>query len=251
MEKHVSSFSTLFFLVLFLLSFPVQALSGNLTLIEKRLKELDQLNKEAVTASGQLPENGSVEIKATVLPGGIKARKALPGVKTTRFNFGKKVILNLEQKQPYTVQISSSQVKSQCYRVASMLRRAGYPAFTSEVDFKDKGIWHRIFIGSFATRAEAEVIKNSLEEDEISDGFIRELPYAVQIDSAFSNMEDIRQIKTKVTSLNYLPYTSYILDKNKNRKIRLLLGAFKTRADAASLLAGLRRNGLQARVVNR
>jgi cell division septation protein DedD len=132
-----------------------------------------------------------------------------------------------------------------------MLRRAGYPAFTSEVDFKDKGIWHRIFVGSFATREEAEVIKNSLEEDEISDGFIRELPYAIQINSAFNDLEDVKKIKKKIDALHYLPYTSYILDKNKNRKIRLLLGAFKTRGDASSLLAGLRKSGLQARVVNR
>lgn len=243
-------FTTVFLAVAFLISGTTSAFSGNLILIEKRLEELDQLNKQAVKQAGSIPQNGSVEIEATVLPGMAKTR-SLPGVSEKRFDFGKKTILTLEEKSLYTVQISSSQIKEQCYKVASMLRRAGYPAFTSEVNFKDKGVWHRIFVGSFTTREAADIIKTNLETDEISDGFVRQMPFAIQVGDTASNPGGLRSLKNKLSSLHYLPYTSYVQDQNKTRQIRLLVGAFKTRADTASLLAGLRQSGLQARVVNR
>ncbi len=239
-----------FLLIAFLVSCSTNAFSGNLSLIEKRLKEMDQLNKQAVKKAGNIPQNGSIEIQATVLPGMAKTRD-LPGVTEKHFQFGKKTVLTLEQKLPYTVQISSSQGKKQSYRVASMLRRAGYPAFTSEVTLKENDIWYRIFVGSFATREETEVIKNNLETDEISDGLIRQLSYAIQIGKADSNMESIRSEKEKVFALEYLPYTSYVVNEDKTRQIRLLIGAFKTRENAAPLLASLRQHGLQARIVNR
>ena len=239
-----------FLLIAFLVSGSTNALSGNLSLIEKRLKEMDQLNKQAVKKAGNIPKNGSIEIQAIVLPGMVETRD-LPGVTEKNFQFGKKTVLTLKQKLPYTVQIISSQGKKQCYRVASMLRRAGYPAFTSEVTLKEKDIWYRIFVGSFATKEEAEVIKNNLETDEISDGLVRQLPYAIQIGKADSNMESIRSEKEKVFALEYLPYTSYVVNEEETRQIRLLVGAFKTKENAGPLLASLRQHGLQARVVNR
>lgn len=250
LETTVNFFTTIFFIIAFLISGTTSALSGNLVLIEKRLEELDQLNKQAVKKTGPIPKNGSVEIEATVLPG-MATTKSLPGVSERRFDFGKKTILTLEEKSLYTVQISSSQIKEQCYKVASMLRRAGYPAFTSQVNFKDKGLWHRIFVGSLTTREAAEVIKNNLETDEISDGFIRQMPFAIQVGDTASNLDAFKGLKKKLSSLYSLPYTSYVQDQNKTRQIRLLVGAFKTRKDTASLLDSLRQTGLQARVVNR
>ncbi len=250
METTVNYFTTVFLIVVFLLSGVTSAISGNLSLIEQRLQELDQLNKQAVRKAGNIPKNGSIEIEATILPG-MAETKSLPGVTEKRFNFGKKTILTLEKKSLFTVQISSSQGKEQCYRVASMLRRAGYPAFTSKVNFNDKGIWHRIFVGSVTTREAAETIKNNLETDEISDGFIRQMPYAIQVGDAAPNLAGFKNLKKKLSSLYCLPYTSYVQDQNNSRQIRLLVGAFKTREDSANLLSGLRQSGLQVRVVNR
>lgn len=226
------------------------ATAGNLSLIEKRLEELNRLNKQAVQEAGPLPQYGSVDIKAKIPPGATIV-KDMPGVKEKRFEFGQKTILALEQTMPFTVQISSSQSKAQCYRVANMLRRAGYPAFTASLKLKDKGIWHRIFVGSFPTREEAEKIKAALEEDEIKDGFIRSMPYAVQVGKTGTN-DTLKELKEKVFSIQYLPYTGYIVDTDsKETMTRLLVGAFETRADTANLVNELRKNGIEARVVNR
>jgi len=248
----VKYFTSFFIIVISLFFTMTNGWSGNLSLIEKRLLELDKLNKHAVQKSGEIPKDGSVEIHAKVLPGNTKT-VSLPHVIEKSFDFGKKTILTIEKKSPYTVQISSSQVKKQCYRVAAMLRRAGYPAFTSEVDFKEKGIWHRIFIGSYTTRNEADAMKLTLGKDEISDGFITNLPYAIQIGKATDRNVDsyINDLKDQIFSLNYLPYTSYMVSEDKTRMTRLLVGAFKTKEEAHYLISNLRNNGLEAKMTNR
>lgn len=237
-------------LVFFLFNLATGATGGNLSLIEKRLIELEQLNKQAVQQAGELPQNGSVEIEAKVLPFG-STKPSPDGVIERSFDFNKKTIISIDKKLPFTVQISSSRSQKQCYRVATMLRRAGYPAFTSTLQLKDQGVWHRIFIGSFATREAAEELRAKLENDEISDGFIRSLPYAIQIGRS-GKYEQIKILREDIFALEYLPYTSTVRDTQTNEpQTRLLLGAYKEKQDTSILLAELRKSGLEARVVSR
>ena len=126
----------------------LETTAGNLSLIEKRLIELDQLNKQAIQKAGEIPQNGSIEIKATVEPSKPMGKDA-QWLQEKSFTFGQKTIMSIDQKFPYTVQISSSRSQDQCYRVANMLRRAGFPAFTASLQFKDQTTWHRIFIGPY------------------------------------------------------------------------------------------------------
>lgn len=226
------------------------ALGGNLALIEKRLMELDKLNKQAVQEAGEIPQNGSVAIEARVKPG-VASPDVNSGIGAGRFEFTKKTILSIDEKLPFTVQISSSRSQQQCYRVAAMLRRTGYPAFTSSFVLKDQGLWHRIFVGSFATREEAEKTRLDLEKDEIPDGMIRNMPYAVQIGSAGS-LESLKDMRDKLGAMQYMPYTGYVRETTSDQpQTRLLIGAYETREDAAELLATLRAEGLIAIVVNR
>lgn len=238
----------------FLFSLSSGAIGGNLSLIEKRLIELDQLNKQAVQQAakqaGGLPENGSVEIEAKVLPTGSK-QPSPSGEIERSFEFNKKAILAIDKKLPFTVQISSSRSQKQCYKVANMLRRAGYPAFTASLELKGQGIWHRIFIGSYATREAAEETRQKLVQDEISDGFIRSLPYAIQIGNS-GEYEEIKLLRQDIFAMEYLPYTTTIRDMETDQpKLRLLIGAYKEKNDTSSLLAELRKSGINARVVTR
>lgn len=226
------------------------ALGGNLALIEKRLIELDKLNKQAVQEAGEIPQNGSVEIEARVKPG-VADPNVDTGIGKERFDFSKKTVLAIEEKQPFTVQISSSRSQQQCYRVAAMLRRTGYPAFTASVVLADQGLWYRIFVGSFATREEAEETRQNLEKDEIPDGMIRNMPYAVQIGNA-GPLESLKNLRDRLTALQHMPYTSYVRETTSNQpQTRLLIGAYEKKEDAADLLAALRSEGLTAIVVNR
>ncbi len=223
-------------------------LAGNLSLIEKRLEELDRLNKEAVAKSGPLPQNGSVEIKAKVLPG---LETTDQGKAEKNFSFLKKSVTALDEKQPFTIQISASRSKEQSFRVANMLRRAGYPAFTASLELKENDIWHRIFVGSYASREDAEKVKLSLEADQIRDSLIRSMPYAIQV-GKIGSYDDLRTVKDQLTGLKYLPYMGSLRDTaTDSSKSRILVGAFEKREETALLLDELRRSGLQARVVNR
>lgn len=245
--KNIIQLSTVLLFLTFLVS---EVFSGNLSLIEKRLLELDKLNKQAVQQAGPLPKDGSVAIEAKVGPTG-SLKPSPSGIIERSFEFGKKTILSIDDKHPFTVQISSSRSQKQCYRVATMLRRAGYPAFTSSIELKDTGVWHRIFVGSYTSREEAEATKTKLETDEISDGFIRSLPYAIQVGYAV-NYEGLKELRDNIFSLEYLPYTSSIRDTETNQpQTRLLVGAYKEKKDTSNLLAKLRKSGFKARVVIR
>lgn len=240
-----------FLLSLLLFAVSTNVCAGNLSLIEKRLIELDKLNKQAVEQVGIIPKNGSVEIMANVTPGNKPLSKNLPGVQERSFQFGKKKIHAMDNPRPFTVQISSSSSQQQCYRVATMLSRAGYPAFTSSLTMDDLKVWHRIFVGSFATREEAEKTKELLTKEEISDGFIIHMPYAIQVGPT-GNLASLKALRDKLFSLEYLPYTSHVLNTTTNTtEARLLVGAFKSRGASTELVSFFRHNGLQVRVVPR
>lgn len=227
--------------------------AGNLSLIEKRLIELDRLNKQVVEQVGELPQNGSVEIEAKVSPGEVTPGDtgASQEVTRKRIDYTKKTILALDEKAPYTVQISASQSKKQCFRVAAMLRRTGYPAFTASLRLKDQQIWHRIFVGSYATAQEAENTRQSLEADEITDSFVKNMPYAIQVGKE-GTIESFKELREKLSSMHYMPYTGYIRDtQSDTTQIRLLLGAFESKEDTTALVDTLRSENLEVRVVNR
>jgi hypothetical protein len=238
------------FVFLLLLNGALTVSAGNLALIERRLIELDKLNKHVVEQIDELPKDGSVEIEAKVGPG-VSKDLTTKGNTGKRVDFTKKTILALDEKVPFTVQISASKSQQQCYRVAAMLRRTGYPAFTGSLKIKDQGLWHRIFVGSFATKEEAEKIRQSLEDDEITESLIKNMPYAIQIGKSGS-LESFKELRDKLVTMQYLPYTSYARDISSNTiQTRLLLGAFETKEDTATLLNTLREKGLDARVVSR
>lgn len=238
------------FILIIAVSYCSQAFAGNLSLIEKRLIELDKLNKEAVKELGDTPQNGTISFKAKVYPQSSK-EKSISGISEKRFSFGAKKIVSVDELHPYTVQISSSRSQDQCFKVASMLRRAGYPAFTASLELKDKGVWHRIFVGSFATREQAEDIKTKLTDDEITDGFIRSLPYAVQVGTSGS-YDDLKELRERVASHAYLPYSSPVRNQETGEiEGRLLVGAFKAKEDSANLIREFRDKGLTAIVVKR
>ena len=234
--------------ILFLLAAP-SLFAGNLSLIEKRLLELDRLNKEVVEQAGKVPENGAVSIEAKVGPGASESNGG--SIAGRKIEFGKKTVVSIDEKLPYTVQISASRSQQQCFRVAAMLRRAGYPAFTGALILKDQGLWHRIFIGAYTTAEEAEKTRLSLIKDEIEDTLIRNMPFAIQV-GKIGNLESHKEMRQQLLNLQYLPYTSYVRDIETNAtQVRLLLGAFETKEDSFTLLNTLREKGFEAKTVAR
>jgi cell division septation protein DedD len=56
---------------------------------------------------------------------------------------------------PYTVQVRATQNLGMAKDAVAALRSRGHDAFSEKVDLKGKGVWHRIFIGRFASENDA------------------------------------------------------------------------------------------------
>ncbi len=66
----------------------------------------------------------------------------------------------------YLVQVASFKDQEDADEFVGELRRRGHKAFRVAANVPGRGIWHRVRIGSFKTRYEAELYKKQLEESE-------------------------------------------------------------------------------------
>ena len=71
-------------------------------------------------------------------------------------------------KRPiFTVQIASGKWQKSADRMVNELIKKGYPAYRSSGEVPGKGTWHRVRIGEFSDKSEAEAILDRLEKDKI------------------------------------------------------------------------------------
>ncbi|BHH84117.1 SPOR domain-containing protein [Desulforhopalus sp. 52FAK] len=152
---------------------------------------------------------------------------------------------------PFSVQVGSSRSLKLCYRVASMLRTLGYPAFSSSIKLKNRGIWHRVYIGSFSTRDAAQKVKDQLSAETIGEGFIRHLPYAVQIGTS-GTLEQLGPLYKSLLASSHFPYSTSIRNASSGViEERLLIGACYKEEDCDLLLSNIVAEGFNAVVVER
>lgn len=74
----------------------------------------------------------------------------------------------------YTIQISSFKEKAQAELSLSKIRKKEAEAYIYSRDVKDKGTWHRICIGKFENKSEAQSYLNKIKDD-YKDSFILSL----------------------------------------------------------------------------
>ena len=55
----------------------------------------------------------------------------------------------------YTIQVAAVKVAKDADRLVAQLKKKGYPAYRTISKVKDKGIWFRVRVGKYKTRAEA------------------------------------------------------------------------------------------------
>jgi len=178
----------------------------------------------------------------------------IPPVQSTpplQFDFENRTSRDEIFSHPFSVQLGSSRSLKLCHRVSSMLRTLGYPAFNSSIDLKNRGVWHRVYIGSFATRDAAQKIKDQLLAEAIGEGFIRHLLFAVQVGTS-GNGDQLTPLNDKLLSSSYLPYSTPIQNASSGRiEGRLLIGACYQRKDCNLLLSSIVGEGFSAVIVER
>lgn len=72
----------------------------------------------------------------------------------------------------YTVQIGAFEEASAAEKLSHRLQQKGYPAYTMIKRVPEKGVWHRVRVGRYSKRAEAESVVDQLEQREHLSGFI-------------------------------------------------------------------------------
>jgi len=149
---------------------------------------------------------------------------------------------------PYTIQICSLRYRERSNRVVTRLRKKGDLAFTSPAHIPGKGDWHRVFIGFYETLEEARMAALALKKRRFRYANVVKKPYAIQVGLSDSG-EELKKLEADLRPKGYQPYS--IRDGQANGRIRLLIGAFRTEKEAASLIKTLQEEGFKPRVVER
>lgn len=66
----------------------------------------------------------------------------------------------------YTIQIASYQEKEMAEDDVKKFKKRGYAAFVASSELPGKGMWHRVRLGSFTSKASAEKLRKELHEKE-------------------------------------------------------------------------------------
>ena len=146
---------------------------------------------------------------------------------------------------PYTIQVSAYRDPQTSNRVARKLITSGDPAFTSPVDLSQKGKWYRVYIGNYTTLAEAKIAAAGLKNRKFHYVHIAKKPYTVQVGLPASRSE-AQKLKSRLKTKGYLAYSLPAVS-GQNRT-RILIGAYESRAAAASLAKQLKKDGFDPKI---
>lgn len=63
--------------------------------------------------------------------------------------------VNTLSNVPFTIQVGSYKEKNRAEMALKGMKAAGYPAYIARKDLGSKGVWYRIYVGSFDTKVQA------------------------------------------------------------------------------------------------
>ena len=114
--------------------------------------------KEIQTKEAQIKEPKIAKVnEKTIAPAEIKPLKA-----------PEPALPEIAEKGPvYTVQIASVKDQKSADKLVEDLVKKGYPAYRSSGEVPGKGTWHRVRIGAFREKSEAETVLARLGKDKI------------------------------------------------------------------------------------
>lgn len=147
------------------------------------------------------------------------------------------------QRQPFSLYLGSFSTPEQVRKALSIHQREDFPPYAVRMDFGDKGVWYRIFMGHFQTREAAEAF---IAKHQIHGAEVKETKYAVRL-GAFGGLEAMEAKKNVLSTLGLFPYTI----KEADGQVSLFTGAFLRKEDAERECRDLKSKGIQAETVER
>ncbi len=149
-----------------------------------------------------------------------------------------------EGRYPYSIYLGSFKTIQRAQKAVDIYSRKGLFSYPVKVDLKEKGIWYRIYSGSYPDKETAD---NHLAEIKVKDAEIKNTVYACYIGSFRSNAK-LRENMELLKEKNFFPY---VAADDSNNSYALFAGAFLTENGAAELSEELENAGVLNRVVKR
>jgi len=144
---------------------------------------------------------------------------------------------------PYTIQIAAYPTKAQAYSVVDDINLKGDNAYFALAHIAGKGDWYRVFVGYYASEAEAYAKAEYLKKGGTGQANIVRRPYSLQIGRFLKTDQALISKKRFLKAKGYIAYM--VADKYQPEKSRLLIGAYKTRSEAARRVKELGREGIE------
>ncbi|MFC1494846.1 SPOR domain-containing protein [Thermodesulfobacteriota bacterium] len=144
---------------------------------------------------------------------------------------------------PYSIYFGSFKTKEKAENAIDIYTGKGLSPYRVRVDFKEKGIWYRVYSGHFGKPEEAEFVINSKD---LKDASIKKTEFAslVEVYMDEDNMED------NLILIEEKGYSPYVIEFN-NGNYALFVGAFIGNEAAENFNTDLLSEGIQSRVVGR
>ena len=149
---------------------------------------------------------------------------------------------------PYMVQVGSYKNKEDSMREAMILRDKGDAVCISHARIAGKGDWYRVLVGFYRTSEEAQKAVLELKKREYRHAFVVRPPFTVEL-GFFSGDETLNKLKADLISKGHSAYS--LPNRATKDKIRLLVGAFWTEKEAATVIKDLQKEGFKPKVVRR
>jgi cell division septation protein DedD len=124
----------------------------------------------------------------------------------------------------------------------SKYRRSGLPVYYTEVALS-KGIWYRLYAGTFESEEQAERFK---KEKGLEGAEVKETPFANLI-GIFTSQD---KLDGKIQSLRSQGVSPYVI-READGKARLLVGAFQNEERARRQYEELKSKGIENQIVQR
>ena len=144
---------------------------------------------------------------------------------------------------PYSIYLGSFRTLERAKKAISQYSKRGLSPYCSKVDFREKGIWFRVFAGHFQDRRKAEKFK---ELHRLKEGTVKKTAYA----NLIGTYKESSELENKQLSLKRSGYFPYVI-KGENGESRLYVGAFITIEGAEQQYHDLESRGIQSEIVKR
>ncbi len=144
---------------------------------------------------------------------------------------------------PYSLYLGSFRTEERAEKAIAFYSKNGFSPYRAKVEFREKGLWYRVYGGYFKDTKQAYQFK---EKHDLSEATVRKTNYSNLV-GIYSNHNEL---KDKISRLENMGYSPYVI-KGNNGGTSLFLGAYITKEGAEHQSQDLKIRGITVQVISR